>query len=258
MRRWKSDSSLFGRSSVDRQIALLMQCSESEPLLRAHEIGRSLLAGPDGRVIFFDTEFRFGIVDELRTAYIRLDTEGIAVKEYSWKPKEGLEQAVELEASIFQNGSQEQPEMGLNKRIHTELNAGNGRTLSRLMPEERAGWQSLIAADASMQLVARETAKAAVEQDDAIESMGLELRYTGTTPTIPGQYLVVDALTESRRFATVPKDVSTQRMVRVDGSQMTRLEEFLKPSQRWFLIPPLNKDDLTMVRELPLARRSAC
>lgn len=223
--------------------------------MRAHEIARELLKGPDCPAIFFAGDDGFGIIDEVKEAYIRVDAEGVAVKEYYPQPRTGLSRVVELESSIFQSGSREQTDMGLMKRVHTELHAGNGRTLSRLMPEERAGWNSLIKADEANQFAVKANAERKVAEaapDNALESIGLELRYVGTTPTVNGDYFVVDTLTESRRFVFIG-GLECVRIVRIDGRTLTSLTDFLKPSQRWFLIPRLEKDDLTLVRELPIA-----
>lgn len=212
--------------------------------MTTHEIARKLLSGPDCPAIFFAGDDGFGIIDEVKEAYIRLDAEGVSVKEYYPQPRAGLSRVVEFESSIFQSGSQEQTDMGLMKRVHTELHAGNGRTLSRLMPAERAGWNSLIEADEAAQFAAEAIAKRKVAEaapDNALESIGLELRYTGSKPTVNGQYLVVDTVTESRRFATVENG---------DIIQPSSTLHSIKPSQRWFLIPRLQKDDIALVREL--------
>jgi hypothetical protein len=87
-----------------------------------------------------------------------------------------------------------------------------------------------------------------VSQDyNALESMNMEVRYVGTKPTINGDYIIVDTLTQSRRLVIV-----NDGQVRCNGT-VWHLDKFQQSTQRWFLIPKLTPEDLAFVKGLPTA-----
>lgn len=149
--------------------------------------------------------------------------------------------------------------MGAMKWIATEEQMHPGTTFTRFNKDDRESIHALLRGSEAVLFAQQEMARHKAERsgpNGALASINLRLDFVGKSPTVSGRYMVFDTLTDRMRFAQVALDRGKDRWlgtplvgtVTFETGTTMSVATVCKDTTLWFLVPPVEEDDKTLLR----------